>query len=210
MPAGTYILLDAARMGSAISTAMELEPRHKCLYSGKTAQELWAVAPYLFHFNSEGELGDWFRENGWGNSWGVLIKTVVPFDDLVRHCRKFIVVNTESGKELYFRFYDPRVIRIFLPTCSAQQLNDFFGPISSFIAEDEDHAFALNFTFNHHKLNTARIDLENVFDTTPSKNSITESKVLAEEKPAPTRAQSNENNDKNAKGKGWNTFFFDK
>jgi hypothetical protein len=38
---------------------------------------------------------------------------------------------------MYFRFYDPRVLRIFLPTCDQDQLLTFFGRIRSFWTENE-------------------------------------------------------------------------
>ena len=45
---------------------------------------------------------------------------------------------------LYFRYYDPRVLRAWLPTCDPAQLAEFFGPVEFFIAEDEapSRAFA--------------------------------------------------------------------
>jgi hypothetical protein len=38
---------------------------------------------------------------------------------------------------MYFRFYDPRVLQAFLPTCTAEQLNGFFGPISRFFFQSD-------------------------------------------------------------------------
>ena len=42
-----------------------------------------------------------------------------------------------DGTPLYFRYYDPRVLRIFLPTCSAAQLKQMFGPVDAFLAESD-------------------------------------------------------------------------
>jgi hypothetical protein len=55
-------------------------------------------------------------------------------------------VKTEDGKELYFRFYDPRVLRVFLPTCSPRETTGFFGPIKSFLLEDDPPQTLLRFT----------------------------------------------------------------
>ena len=57
--------------------------------------------------------------------------------------RKFLIVKLEVGKELYFRFYDHRVLRIFLPTCYEKQLKYFFGLIKVFAMESEDAEFEL-------------------------------------------------------------------
>lgn len=55
---------------------------------------------------------------------------------IYKHLRKILVVTGDDGNEMYFRYYDPRVLRVFLPTCEPVQLREFFGPIDAFIAED--------------------------------------------------------------------------
>src|SRR5919206_403386 len=42
-----------------------------------------------------------------------------------------------DGTPLYFRYYDPRVLNVFLPTCSGAQLKEMFGPVDAFVAESE-------------------------------------------------------------------------
>ena len=54
-----------------------------------------------------------------------------------RHLRHFLEVQLPDGKQVYFRFYDPRVLRVFLPTCTADEINQFFGPIKQYLMEDE-------------------------------------------------------------------------
>ena len=46
-----------------------------------------------------------------------------------------MVNSEETGEEVYFRFYDPRVLRVFLPTCSVRQKAELFGEIRSFLLE---------------------------------------------------------------------------
>jgi hypothetical protein len=38
---------------------------------------------------------------------------------------------------MMFRYYDPRVLRRFLPTCNGGQLKALFGKIDSFFVESE-------------------------------------------------------------------------
>jgi hypothetical protein len=85
------------------------------------------------------------------------------FDEVYNHFRKFLIVETEDLEKLYFRFYDPRVLRIFLPTCSSSQLDEFFGPVDRFICEDEDPAFALVFSLRKGLLITERKPLKWLF-----------------------------------------------
>lgn len=49
---------------------------------------------------------------------------------------------------MFFRLYDPRVLRAFLPTCSERQLEELFaGVVSAYVAEGESpgevHVFRL-------------------------------------------------------------------
>ncbi len=162
-----YIVLDAARMGMDMETAKEMNPDFKCLYQGKTELELAGVAPFLFTYSSNSEFKQWFEKFSIGNSWGVLFHSHLPFSELYKHCRRFLIVKNDGEQEMYFRFYDPRVLRIFLPTCNRVQLKEFFGPINSFIVEDEDPNSILQFTFDNIRLNCnriSRIESENQID----------------------------------------------
>ena len=49
-------------------------------------------------------------------------------------------LNDAKGKDMYFRLYDPRVLRVFLPTCTPDELTDFFGPIGTFLIESDKPA----------------------------------------------------------------------
>lgn len=37
---------------------------------------------------------------------------------------------------MLFRFYDPRVLRLYLPTCTSTELEQVFGPVGTFFTED--------------------------------------------------------------------------
>src|SRR5262249_7471285 len=43
-----------------------------------------------------------------------------------------------AGNELYFRFYDPRVLRTFLPACTGAETKRFFGPVGIYLMETEN------------------------------------------------------------------------
>jgi hypothetical protein len=48
------------------------------------------------------------------------------------HFKRLNFVKTEDGKKLFFRYYDPRVLDAFLPSCLAEELNFVFKDIDSF------------------------------------------------------------------------------
>ena len=132
----------------------ELNKDYSSLYKGRSEEDLADVAPYLFDLKNGSEFEKWYAEFGWGNSWGLIVKSEFLFEETYRHFRKFLMVKTENDEQLYFRFYDPRVLRIFLPTCDENQLKEFFGPVEHFICEDEDPEFALVFSFEKNTLKT--------------------------------------------------------
>ncbi|MBX2924956.1 MAG: DUF4123 domain-containing protein [Chitinophagaceae bacterium] len=159
----TYLLLDAARMGESMYKAKELNSRFDCLYRGRSEETLEAVAPYLFSFDGNTSFSNWLYEEGWGNAWGVVVSSKAGFEECWKHFRKFLLVKTEDGQELYFRFYDPRVLSIFLPTCDEQQVKELFGCVEKFIVESEDKAIAIEFTHTNGLLHQAHIDSATIF-----------------------------------------------
>ena len=137
MSQANFVLLDAARMHGDIYQAREYNPEHICLYEGDSEKFLAAVAPWMFGFDPGSEFATWLLRNARGNSWGIFLRSTAEPVRLYRHLRKFLIVQSEEGKEMYFRYYDPRVLRVFLPTCEPPQLKEFFGPIEAFLAENE-------------------------------------------------------------------------
>jgi hypothetical protein len=141
-----YILLDAAAMDAYMDWLKMKTPKtaYVSLYKGSAEEDLSSVAPYLFELDKE--VFDFYTLYGKGNSWGVLLGSAWSFEQLKKHFRRFLMVKDEAGKQMYFRFYDPRVLRIFLPTCTKEQLMLFFGAIDFFVIEDEDADFVLLFS----------------------------------------------------------------
>ena len=69
-----------------------------------------------------------------------------PFGDVRKHLRRFLLVESGTGKQQYFRFYDPRVLRGFLPTCGPRKIEALFEEIEAFALEAEDPGKLLRFT----------------------------------------------------------------
>jgi hypothetical protein len=46
---------------------------------------------------------------------------------------------------MVFRYYDPRVLRVYLPTCVTAELRTVFGPIECFWTESESPEYMLDF-----------------------------------------------------------------
>ncbi|WP_224367708.1 DUF4123 domain-containing protein [Hyalangium versicolor] len=133
---GLYAVLDAARDARILTLLRESVEEHHSLYEGPKGVALAEVAPYLVRLPRESMLLNSLVEEGWGKAWGVFLTSNASFTDTRRHFRKFLMIELEGAEgRFYFRFYDPRVLSQFLPTCASQQKADFFGPVSSFMCE---------------------------------------------------------------------------
>ena len=62
-----------------------------------------------------------------------------------RHLRSLLQVKDYTGRQLNFRYYDPRVSRV-IATCNAEDLTQVFGPISFLALEGEIAGQLLKFS----------------------------------------------------------------
>jgi hypothetical protein len=130
-----YAVLDGARDGRIAALAKgELV---RCLYRGTLPREVTDAAPYLMRVWPGNEPTERFFNQGWRESWGLLLAYTGPIKGLYRHLRQFLRVRSEDGRAFAFRYYDPRVLRAYLPTCTPAEMERFFGPVEAFACEDE-------------------------------------------------------------------------
>lgn len=133
-----FAILDSARDRRVRQFLLQAGEEHESLYEGVADAELTEVAPYLVRLPRGTDLLELLVRVGWGRSWGVFLTSSVSFKETRRHLRKFLKVEDEGTKEqLYFRFYDPRVLRVFLPACSPEQRAELAGPLGRFFVEGE-------------------------------------------------------------------------
>jgi hypothetical protein len=135
LEAPLYAIVDTARDARLLELLHEsVEPCHS-LYEGTQGEALTEVAPYLVSLPDK---ASWLLEalvqEGWAAHWGVFLTCPLPFLQVRRHFRKFLMVEAEDvDSRLYFRFYDPRVLRVFLPTCPPESKQELFGDVERFL-----------------------------------------------------------------------------
>ena len=137
-----YAVLDGASIPDLAlpQVLWEHEPEHVCLYRGELAPDVAATAPYLVALGRESSFTHWLINEGWGKHWGIFAVAPEETDLKVmrKHFRTFLMVMSPEGKPLYFRYYDPRVLRVFLPTCNAEETRTVFGPVQGYLLEGMD------------------------------------------------------------------------
>lgn len=141
-----YAILDAARDNAIYPKLAESDNKKVCLLIGEQARELATVAPYLIELDEDDPFTQWLLDRGWGKSWGIFAESTATFVGLRNHFRSFLRVTDEDAKTLFFRYYDPRVLRVFLPTCDQEQLETMFGPVNRYVTEGEEDNKLIEYT----------------------------------------------------------------
>jgi hypothetical protein len=143
---GVYALVDAAQDAELYPAIRECDADWVCLYRGDAAVRLAEAAPYLVELHPDSRFTRWFLERGWGRQWGVFLTSNATIERLQGHFRRCTMAELPDGRHVFFRFYDPRVLRVYLPVCTPEELETIFGPAESFVMEAEDPATAIVFT----------------------------------------------------------------
>jgi hypothetical protein len=133
-----FAILDAARDIRILALLVHHKEECQSLYEGAEGAKLAQVAPYLVRLAPDSPLLEAIVKEGWGKSWGVYLTSAADLQEIRRHLRHFLQVKLPDGEQVYFRFYDPRVMRVFLPTCTAEEAGQFFGPVKRYVLEGEE------------------------------------------------------------------------
>lgn len=160
-PMQMFAVLDGARDKRIVPMLRGSGQDYRCLYSGQLSPRLAAAAPYLVTLPSRhlSFFAEELLELAWGQSWGIFVESAASLSDLRRHFRRFLRVQDESGKSMVFRWYDPRVLRVYLPTCHARELRQIFGPVRCYWLEGEDPDALLRYHLDGDALKQSMVDL---------------------------------------------------
>jgi hypothetical protein len=144
-PETLYAVLDAARDPAIYPLLLASGAQYACLYSGQSARTLESVAPYLVQLPPHCELLQKIVTQGWSKAWGIFLTSNQPPQTIWHELRRSLYVTLPNQERVYFRFYDPRVLRIFLFVADTQQRAEFAGTMDGFLLEDEDPKTLLRF-----------------------------------------------------------------
>jgi hypothetical protein len=111
---------------------------HACLYEGRLPQVLEQAAPHIVRLAATAPYTRWFLETGWGRHWCILFQAHANLPVLRAHFQRLLLVKDEAGRRFTFRYYDPRILRTYLPTCTPDELRKFFGPVERFFCESDN------------------------------------------------------------------------
>ena len=145
-PVNWWAILDAAKDERVFDLVSRSYLDKCCLFAGDLFPQLERTAPHLMQLSSRDTVTNLLLTYCWGNAWGVFVKSDAPIRTLRRHLRTLLRVKDESGRYLLFRYYDPRVLRVYLPTCHSGELKTVFGSaIENFRMEARNPASIVSF-----------------------------------------------------------------
>lgn len=133
-PGSLWAILDCARNPRIYRELAVSRLDYQCLYSGDLPTELKVAAPHMVELSPRFGFTETLLDQSWGRSWGIFAR-INDGTKLRHHLRKLLTVQGEDGRKFLFRYFDPRVLRTYLPTCTAHELRQVFGPIGCFFAE---------------------------------------------------------------------------
>lgn len=152
-----YAVLDGASVPGLLTKLSEQQPDYFCLYRGELPPDMAEVAPYLVHLQINTEFVRWITVEGWGKSWGIFALSGSDLKTMRQHFRGFLTVYDPNTRPMLFRYYDPRVLRRYLPTCTSEELAAIFGPVDSYLLEDEAGEGMLRFQVRAGALKSERV-----------------------------------------------------
>jgi hypothetical protein len=133
-----YMLLDPARNPDVLLKLDQLGLPMMPIFYREVSKELRPVVPYLTTCYADSPLVSWLAEHGWGQGWGTIMLSSAPASEMCRHLCPLMCVQLENGQKAIFRYWDPRVLREFLPACHEDQMLAVFGPINRFLLEGKE------------------------------------------------------------------------
>lgn len=145
-----FAIVDGAAAPDLFSQLHRHAPEQVCLYRGELPPDLAETAPYLVRLARDSRFTQWLFNQGWGNHWGIFAQAGdgVTLKELLHHFRTFLRVEFPGGTAHYFRYYDPRVLGDYLPTCDEIETRTVFGPVSAYLMEGTQRNTTLRFTVN--------------------------------------------------------------
>ena len=133
-----FAIVDSARNDEVFRYLVTGDVQYKSLFEDTMDIQSYGVSGFLVECKKESPLFRWMTTEAWGDNCCIFFTSKASFDDLFSHFQKFNRVYLEGDEVVLFRYYDPRVLRAYLPTCNQTEIDLFFGEVICFFAENRD------------------------------------------------------------------------
>jgi len=160
--ADIWMVVDAARDRRIFRLLLEhFYSDRACLFGDALPPELEIAAPYLIPLEYQGATTQRFLAKAGGNAWGIYLKSDQGRHRLRAHLTDLLIAQGPTGDRLLFRYFDPRVLRAYLPTCRPGELETVFGGIECFWIEDDNAGGLVRASIDQRQLVMSDLSLAN-------------------------------------------------
>ena len=137
-----YAILDASRESRVPAFLDAAQERYAPLRP--SAPDPRAI-PYLAVITTSSRMLDVLLKDAWGQRWGCYFASRASFEEVFHHLSAYLVLTAANGNTFTFRFFDPRVLPVFLNGLTPLELTGFFGPVSRIITEGDDPGLVIEY-----------------------------------------------------------------
>lgn len=135
----SFAVLDGASIPDLRERLAAHRRQHTCLFAGDIPDDVVWRAPHLVELERDDALTGFLTVEAWGRHPGIVaaVPATVRFPQVRKHFKGFLRVRDPDDRPLLFRYYDPRVLRVYLPTCTPSEAALVFGPVVAYAMESD-------------------------------------------------------------------------
>lgn len=134
----TYALMDCALDSTIYPTIQTSGCPATCLYGEIWQSGLSDIAPYLVTLTPSAKFSSELLTWDWYANWGYFVQSTASLDACAKAFTAVTTAALPDGSNAFFRFQDPRVIRTFLKTATADDLGAVFGKATRLVVPMAD------------------------------------------------------------------------
>ncbi|KIQ37857.1 DUF4123 domain-containing protein [Pseudomonas viridiflava] len=126
----SYLVLDGGLINDLPQNLLRMEHFALChpLYQSTAYEAIVECGPMLVEITTNETLQKLFRDK-WRSDSGIWLESNSSHIELIEHLRSLVHVKLESGMTALFRYYDPRITRLWLTAMDTVQRDYLLGPI---------------------------------------------------------------------------------
>lgn len=116
-----YSVIDGASLPELLAKLEEYEPEHTCLFRGELPFDVAEAAPHLVKLEADSAFTKWLLERSLALPCCIYAHSTQDFLVMRQHFRSLLDAEMPDGEIVHFRYYDPRVLPVYLPTCAEEE-----------------------------------------------------------------------------------------
>jgi hypothetical protein len=125
-----FAIVDPCETPEILEKTAEIGSKAIPLFQGTRYEHYTSVSPYLVSVDPQ--VCDWIFVALRDTCWGIFLLTKANAAELYQHFQQFLSVQLPDGSVCFFRYYDPRILKVYLRSCNVHELAEFFGPVRGF------------------------------------------------------------------------------